>query len=184
MIESLKILLKELEQTREEFWNITPEAGQFLNFLIKDRKYKKVLEIGTSNGYSGIWLAEALKQTGGHLYTIESNKKIRYPIALANFQKSGLTKYITPILGHAPEDLPKTPLTFDMAFFDATKKDHIRFFEVLEKRIHKGGMIVTDNIISHAEPLAPYIKAIKKNEKWFSVTLNIGAGLMLSYKVD
>lgn len=170
-----------MEKTREEFWNIAPEVGQFLNLLIRDRKYKKVLEIGTSNGYSGLWLAEALSHTNGKLYTIESHRKGRYKLAEKNFQKSGL-KNVHLILGHAPEDLDKLIGKFDMAFFDASKRDHIDFFKCLEKRINKGGLVITDNIGSHRKELAPYVKLVKKQKNWQSVKLEIGSGLLVSFK--
>lgn len=176
-------LLKNLEKTREKYWNITPETGLFLNLLIKDRKYKKILEIGTSNGYSGIWLAEGLKATNGHLYTVESHKKERFNLATENFKKAGLSKYITQILGHAPEDIPKTPRKFDLAFFDATKYEHIDYFNTLKTRIKKGGIIVTDNINSHEKELAEYRRAVTKNPQFHSVKLDLGTGLLLSYRL-
>lgn len=180
MESKIQSVLKTLELTRQKYWNIAPELGQFLNLLIKDRKFKKVIEIGTSNGYSGIWIAQALKKTGGHLYTIESNKIERFPLAVANFKKAGVNNLITQILGHAPEDIPKRPAIFDMAFFDATKFEHPQYFDHLKRRIHKGGIVITDNIYSHKNPLQPFIEKIKNNKNWLSVELNIGDGILLS----
>ena len=137
-------ILKELEKSRENFWNITPDVGAFLFTLIKERNYKIGLEIGTSNGYSGIWLSKALEEQGGHLYTIESHAQ-RFQMAEENFKKAKI-KNITQIKGHAPEAIPKKPKMLDFAFFDATKYEHIKYFEILESRIKKGGMIITDNI--------------------------------------
>ena len=182
MESKIKNLLHELEKTKEIFWNISPEVGKFLNLLIKDRKYKTILEIGTSNGYSGIWLAEALKKTKGHLYTMESNLKKRYPIAVNNFKKSGLSTYITTILGHAPENIPKTPKIFDLIFFDATKEEHLEYFEALKCRVKRGGIIITDNIISHKKELKNFIKTLENLPSWHSIILNIGSGLMLSIR--
>ncbi len=180
---SILLLLKSLEKNREIFWNITPEAGQLLNLVIKNRKYKKVLEIGTSNGYSGIWIAEALRKTGGHLYTMESNLKERIILAAKNFKKSGLAKHITLIPKHAPEEIPLSPKIFDLAFFDATKNEHLSYFLAIKDRIQKGGMIITDNIYSHTQALKPYLKTISTNRSWQSVKINIGTGLLLSLKI-
>lgn len=174
-------LLKQLEKSSKTFWNIAPEAGQFLNSLVKDRQYKKVLEIGTSNGYSGIWLAEALSQTKGQLYTMESHKE-RFKLASENFEKAGLKKHITQIAGHAPEDFPATPPIFDMAFFDATKDEHLAQFQILKSRIKKGGLIATDNIHSHKEELKDYLKIVKATPGWRSTELNLGTGLLISFK--
>ena len=68
--ETQKVLL-ELEKTQKQFWNISRVTAEFLYTLICDKKAKSVLEVGTSNGYSGIWLGKAVKKTGGHLTTIE-----------------------------------------------------------------------------------------------------------------
>ena len=66
MNEVTRSILKQLEQTSQEYWNISSQSGNFMNMLIKLMKAKDVLEIGTSNGYSGVWIADALKETGGH----------------------------------------------------------------------------------------------------------------------
>ncbi|PKL36448.1 hypothetical protein CVV38_00895 [Candidatus Peregrinibacteria bacterium HGW-Peregrinibacteria-1] len=182
MQQNIKDLLQELESTRETYWNIPPETGRYLNKLIKDRKYKHILEIGTSNGYSAIWIAEALMHNNGTLYTIESHKKLRFNLAKENIARSGLTNIIQ-ILGHAPEDIPLTPKYFDMAFFDATKKEHLNFFKTIENRINLNGMIITDNILSHQEVLTPYIEHLKSLPSWKSQIYPLGTGIMVSEKI-
>lgn len=174
-------LLKSIEHTSNTYWNISSATGQFLNLLIKNQNYKTVLEIGTSNGYSGIWLAEALNQTKGRLYTMESHKKDRFYLAQKNFQKSGL-KNIVQILGHAPEAIPKTPKYFDVAFFDATKEEYILYFQTLKSRLKKGGLIIADNFHSHAKALKKFTKTIKNDQKWKVFELNIGTGILIGIK--
>lgn len=181
MKERIKKVLKELAKTRVEFWNISPETGKFLNYLIKDRKLNTVIEIGTSNGYSGMWLAEALSHTDGHLYTIESHRE-RFHLAKENFNKSRLSGNITQIRGHAPEALPQTPKFFDMAFFDATKEEHFEHFNILKNRIKKGGIIATDNSISHKKELSTFTKIITNEPGWQTFNLKIGSGLLISIK--
>ena len=182
MKKKISNLLKELELTRKTYFNISPQTGKFLNLLIKDRKFKTILEIGTSNGYSGLWIAEALSHTEGHLYTIESHEKDRYHLAKKTFSSSGLNAYITLILGHAPKAIPKEPKHFDMTFFDATKYEHIDYFKTIEHRIKKGGMIITDNAISHKKDLREYFDNIKNNPNWKNYTLHLGSGLLISIK--
>jgi len=192
-------ILKDLESTQNEFWNIGPKVGQFIYDYILENEYKIVLEIGSSNGYSGIWIASALKdlsQKNGFnmddfdpdnhqymLYTIESNLKKRYPLALENFNKSGLGGFITPILGHAPEDIPKKPKMFDFAFFDATKHEHVDYFNVIKDRINVGGSIITDNISSHREAFGCYIETLKNLPNWESREVDLGTGLLISRRV-
>ncbi len=185
MLPRIQNLLKSLEVTRETFWNIHEETGKFLNLLIVSQKYKTVLEIGTSNGYSGIWLAEALSHTKGHLYTIESNLKLRFHLATENFKKSGLSKYITQIPGHAPQAIPPStakPKKFDLVFFDATKHEHISYWKLLKNRINKSGTIITDNAISHKKELTQFIKEVQKNKNFTSVILPVGTGLFIAIK--
>ena len=182
MKNSITKTLKSLEKTRSKFWNISSETGEFLNLLIKDRKIKKIFEIGASNGYSGIWIAEALKETNGHLYTMESNKN-RYQLALKNFEKSGLKKYITLIQGHAPEDIPKNFKKFDLIFFDATKYEHLSYLQSMLPHTKINTLIITDNINSHKKELSSYIKNIKSLKNWLTIKLNIGTGLLISYKL-
>jgi predicted O-methyltransferase YrrM len=87
--EKTEEILHNLEQTAKDFWNIDRESANFLNMLIKALNVKNALELGTSNGYSGIWIANALKETGGKLTTIEFWDK-RLNVALDNFKKARL----------------------------------------------------------------------------------------------
>lgn len=182
MQEKTKTTLLELEKTASKYWNITREVGQFLNLLIKDRKYKKVLEIGTSTGYSALWIAEALSHNKGHLYTIESHQKERAKLAKENFKKSGLAAHITLIEGHAPEAIPSSPKHFDLIFLDATKYEYPQYFAVLKNRLKKGGMIIADNAESHKKELKEYRKLLENSPNFENFHLKIGSGLMVSIK--
>ena len=182
MKKPLSNLLKSLEKTQSKFWNISRDTAIFINALIKESGYKTVLEIGTSNGYSGLWIAEALSQNKGMLHTMESHKKERYYLAQENFAKSGLQKYIHQILGHAPEALPKTPKIFDLIFLDATKEEYLEHFEALKHRVRKGGMILADNLYSHPVPLKPFVEKISSTPGWKVYEMNIGTGLLVAVK--
>jgi predicted O-methyltransferase YrrM len=186
MNKKIKNLLISLEQTRSTFWNISKETGLFLNQLIRTNNIKTILEIGTSNGYSGIWLAEALSHTKGHLYTIESHKKLRFPLATENFKKAKLTQHITQILGHAPDVIPKKPKYFDLIFLDATKYEHPDYLKAILPRTRKGSIIITDNAISHKKELKPYFKAAKeianKTKSLKNFLLPLGSGLFISLR--
>jgi predicted O-methyltransferase YrrM len=198
MNRKIKSLLSSLEKTRHLFWNISKETGLFLNQIIRVTNTKTVLEIGTSNGYSGIWIAEALMQNSKksatkitkskpkpisktfRLYTIESHKKLRFNLATENFKKAKLTPFITQILGHAPDVIPPKPAKFDLIFLDATKYEHPDYLKAILPRTHKGSIIITDNAISHKKELAPYIKNLKKLKNFETNLLDIGAGLLIT----
>lgn len=204
MDKKIKKLLNSLDRTRSKFWNIPQETGLFLNQLIRNSNIKKILEIGTSNGVSAIWMAEALKEKAEkngrkksksasskthHLYTIESHFKLRFPLAAKNFRKAGLTPYITQILGHAPEVIPKKPKFFDLIFLDATKYEHLDYLKAILPRTrkssttHESSIIITDNALSHKKDLLPYFKKVKKLKNFETHLIKIGSGLLVSTRI-
>lgn len=172
----------ELEKTSSVYWNISRDTAIFINSIIKESGYKTVFEIGTSTGYSGLWIAEALSHNKGHLYTMESHAKGRYTLGQENFAKSGLQKYITHILGHAPEDIPENPKKIDLLFLDATKEEYVEHFDALKDRINKGGMIIADNLYSHPIPLKPFVDKIKNTPGWKVYEITMGTGLLVGIK--
>src|SRR3989344_4908807 len=120
-------LLNELEifgKEHEGYYNIPAETGKFFYNLVLISKAKKFLEIGTSNGYSTIWLAEAAKHNKGKVITIEISKH-KVNIARQNFKRAKLNKIITMIHGDALKEIPKLKGKFDFMFIDAIKEDYI-----------------------------------------------------------
>jgi predicted O-methyltransferase YrrM len=102
-------VLRELENIKGReslFWNVPRTTGEFLNILVRVSGAKKALEIGTSNGYSGIYIAEGLSHNGGLLYTVESNGE-RFRLAAKNFAAAGVADFVRQVKGHAPEILPE-----------------------------------------------------------------------------
>lgn len=175
---------KELEETQKNYWNIARETANFLNLLIKTAQSKKVLEIGTSNGYSAIWLALALQETGGHLTTIEFWEK-RQCIARENFKICNVDKIITPIIGSAfdiMEELHNKSEKFDFIFIDANKTEYLKYYQLADKMLEKGGIIAADNVLSHEQKVQPFVDAIKNNPEYQTEILNLPAGLLLARK--
>lgn len=179
-------LLQSLEKSREQFWNISPEVGNFLYETIIKNDYSQILEIGSSNGYSGIWIASALSKlqtpNKATLYTIESHKE-RFALSKENFEKSGLNKFIIHINGHAPECIP-TNKNFDLAFFDATKYEHESYYQTIKDNINIGGIIIADNIHSHKDQMNSYIEALKNDKNFDSKESTLGTGLLISKKIS
>jgi predicted O-methyltransferase YrrM len=174
-------ILKEIEtfsgENKNPFWIITHETGEFLNKLIIENNFKKVVEIGTSIGYSGIWIAEALKHTGGKLYTVESHDE-RYKTAHENFIKAGVENYVIQLKGHAP-DVPVNDM-IDLLFLDATKVEYISYLTAFLFHMKKGGIIIADNALTHKKELAAYKKYIFNSPQLKSELLKIGNGLFFS----
>ena len=198
-LETLSIL----DKTREDFWNVDIESANFLSLLIKTKGAKNALEIGTSNGYSAIWLANALKETGGKLTTIEFWDN-RLNVAIENFKKAGVDDIIETRLGQAVMileemfmdfypgkntdnisnlDFNKTEeKLFDFVFIDANKSEYIKYFKLIDPMLKKGGMIVADNILSHYKKVEPYVKAITTHPNYQSQLIPLDTGMMISFK--
>ena len=180
-------LLSELDKTREDFWNVDNGSANFLSILIKINNSKNALEIGTSNGYSTIWLANALKTTGGKLTTIEFWDN-RLNVAIENFKKAGVENIIESRLGQAVMILEemaysKNPPLFDFVFIDANKSEYIKYFKLIHPRLKKGGIIAADNILSHYKKVEPYVIEITNHKEYQSQLIPMDTGIMVSYKL-
>lgn len=177
-------VLSGLEETQKQFWNIARVTGEFLYTLIKAEGSKNVLEIGTSNGYSGIWLGKAVKENGGHLTTIEFYDK-RLDVAKENFKTCGVSDVITTLKGSALMHLEYLPDDFeiDFAFVDANKSEYIKYFEFIDKHMKKSGIIACDNVLSHEAKCKPFIDAINSNPNYENVVIPLPAGLSLARKI-
>lgn len=184
-----KDILIGLEQTQKEFWNLDRNCANFLNILIKIKGARRVLEIGTSNGYSGIWILQALKETKGKLTTIEFWEK-RQSVARKNFALCVPDVEVEPKIGSAVvvlEDLleeieQNKREKFDFIFIDANKKEYIKYFELVDKMLEDKGVIVADNILSHFEKVEDYVKTLQQRSDYQSQILDMGAGMMYSIK--
>ena len=177
MNKKVESTLKKLEKTGKEFWIVSRETGEFLNRLIREENIKSVVEIGTSIGYSGIWIAEALSHTGGRLYTMESHDE-RFNQAKKHFQEAGLTKYITQLKGHAPDI--EIPDICDLLFLDATKAEYLSYIKTFLFHMKKGGIIVADNALSHRKELSEYEQYIFNSDQLKSDLLEIGKGIFVT----
>lgn len=177
-------ILKELEKTQRDFWNISRVTAEFMYNFIVDSGIKSVIEVGTSNGYSGIWLAKALKRTGGRLVTIEFYDK-RLDIAKQNFEKCGVADIIETKKGDAATILEHLPDDYkvDFAFIDACKRQYIDFFNLIHPHLVVGGYIACDNVISHAPKVQTFLDAINNSPEYENVVLPLPAGLSFGKKI-
>lgn len=128
-----------------EDMNIPARDGEFLYDLIVKNGYTRALEIGTSTGHSGIWIAWALSKTGGKLTTIEIDES-RHAEAVRNFQAAGLADYIDARLADAHDLVRELPGPFDFVFSDADKDWYIRYFQDVAPKMVAGGCYATHNI--------------------------------------
>ena len=182
--EETEKVFQELEATQKQFWNVARSTGNFLNMLIKMNGCKRGLEIGTSNGYSGIWQGMAFKANGGQLMTIEFYDK-RQIIALENFRRCGVEDVIDSRVGDACTILEylKDDENFDYVFIDASKPQYLKYFELIRPHLVKGGVICADNVTSHREKVQDFLDAIIADEEFQTEILDLPAGLSVSYRL-
>jgi len=189
MNERILAVLEKLENVpgkQEKFWNVSVETGKFLNILTSSSHAKTVLEIGTSNGYSGIWFAEALSHTDGKLYTVESHKE-RFGLASQHFKEAGVDGSVEQIFGHAPEVFATSKfkdrgLMFDIIFLDATKMEYASYFDAVLPLLKINGLLLADNMLSHEQTLESFLNMVKQKRELRSVVLPLGSGLMVATK--
>lgn len=190
--EKVNRLLVDLEKSSGQFWNVPREVAQILYFLVRARLPKRILEIGTSNGYSSIWLAKGLADNSGDfgaqgcLYTVESHQE-RFEMAANNFQLADLSLWIKQIKGHAPEVFVNDPEValgdFDMYFFDATKKQHLDFLKMGFPLLKNGGLVVADNVLSHAKEMRTFLDYAEEMGSLRGEVVSVGDGLYLGVKL-
>jgi predicted O-methyltransferase YrrM len=126
--------------------NVPDVDGKVLHDLILKNGYTKALEIGTSTGHSGIWIAWALAKTGGKLITIEIDRR-RHEEALRNFEEAGLSSYIDARLGDAHQLVPALEGPFDFVFSDADKNWYKNYLEAVLPKLEAGGCFTAHNVL-------------------------------------
>jgi predicted O-methyltransferase YrrM len=161
--------------------NVTADTGQLLRILVRATGARRILEVGTSNGYSTLWLAWAATETAGHVTTPERAAD-KASMARANFERAGLAPRITVREGVALETLATLDGPFDLIFLDADRPSYLAYAEALLPLLKVGGLMVTDNVVSHANELPEFLARIKSDPTLDSVTLPAGNGEELTYK--
>jgi predicted O-methyltransferase YrrM len=164
--------------------NIPTVDGQLLYDIITKNNYKSALEIGTSTGHSGIWIAWALSKTGGRLTTIELDEQ-RHQTALGNFRQAGVFEYITAIRGDAHSKVKELKGPFDFVFSDADKDWYKNYFIDTDPKLKPGGCFTAHNVYERSYKgsgqriFLDYVKSLPNYE----TTVNSsGGGVSISYK--
>jgi len=179
----IMVVLEDLDKNhRRGNMNVPVEDGRLLRLLAETIGAKHVVEIGTSNGYSALWMMIALQKTGGHLTTYEIDRN-RADQAIANFKRAGVEKDVTLVFGNAHEEVLKlSDKPIDMLFLDADKEGYIDYLNKLVPKMRPGGLIVAHNMNTRqAHP--PFVEAITKNQELETLFLHMNnAGVAVSMK--
>lgn len=191
MSETLQELLTELEQFGQQndavvserprrMLNITRDTGAFLSVLVQATNAQRVLEIGTSNGYSTLWLAQAAQRIGGQVTTVEL-AELKLEMAAKNFARSGLSKVITQHRGEAGILLESLDdACFDLLFLDSKRSDYVQWWPNIQRVLRKGGLLVVDNATSHADEVADFIAQVASDPNFTTCTVPVGNGEFLA----
>ena len=155
---------------------VAPTTGRFLFALAAAQAGVEVLEVGASRGYSSIWLAAGARVLGGRLVSLESDPQ-KWSAWHENVAAAGLEEWAELVEGDAFLTLRETEDTFDIVFLDAEKDDYEALFGLVRPLLEPGGLVVADNVLSHAETLAAYSAARQADPTLSSVTVPLDRGL-------
>jgi caffeoyl-CoA O-methyltransferase len=162
---------------------VSEEDGRFLRILIASTHRKRALEIGGASGYSAIWMAQAMRLTGGTLVTIEYDPQRAKELA-DNVRRAGMTDVVRVVAGDAFKEIPKLQGTFDFVFLDAWKRDYRRFFDLVLPRLDTGGLFTAHNVVNKRSEMGDFLDAIQHNPAvWTTIVAPSGEGISISYKV-
>lgn len=159
--------------------NIEPESGRFLSMLIRAQQSKSILEIGTSTGYSTLWLAEAARQTQAMITTLEVDAE-RVIQAKQYATEIDLADLINFKVIDAQVYLEAEKEIFDFILLDAERDAYVSYWPHLSRLLKaKGGLLVVDNVISHAAEVEEFIALIQQDPHFIMSIVPIGAGLLM-----
>jgi len=160
------------------YLNLEPATAEFVSLLIRIAGVRDVLEVGTSNGVSAIWIADALSSTGGHLTSIERDD-VKHREAQANLAYVNLDRHVDLLLGDATEIIRKLTGPYDCVFFDADRITAPQQLELLLPKLTRPALLLADNVLSHPQEIAGYLAMIATLPQASSSVLAVGKGLSI-----
>jgi len=159
---------------------IGPERGEILDEMLVKHRPSTILEVGTLVGYSAIRMGRHLKK-GQKITCVELSEEMART-ARSNFDKAGLSDRIEVIVGDAKKVLPSLKGSFDMVFLDAEKVEYLTYLKSVERMLHKGSVVVADNVRSHAAKVTDYLEYVRNSGKYksayrdFPIGYNVATG--------
>ena len=163
--------------------SVSEEDGRFMRVTVMSNGSKHALEIGSAFGYSAIWIGLGLRQTGGHLTTIEYDAA-RAKAAADNIRRAGLTDTVTVISGDAFKEIPKVAGTFDFVFLDAWKPDYKKFLDMVLPRLAPRGLFLAHNVVNKQAEMKDFLSAINDNPALATTIVRPGSeGMSVTVKL-
>jgi len=163
-----------------KYLNITRDTGEFFTVLVKATKTKNILEIGTSNGYSTLWLASALPESGT-VTTIERSEQKAIE-AKANFERTKMLEKVRLLIGNASTLLDDLKEEFDIIFLDADRSLYISFIPHILRLLKPGGIMICDNAVSHEDELKAFMEFFATRSDYKTCLVPVGKGEFIACK--
>ncbi len=168
------------QERSKKMLNLEPETAHLLHILARYGKSTHLLEIGTSNGYSTIWLTWAASITGGRVISIDRDAG-KQALADANLRTVGLRELVDLHCGDATEIVTHLPGPFDWVFFDADRYSAPTQLMRIIPKLVVGAMVLADNVLSHPNEIAGYLNTLETQPQFDRAILPVGKGLSLAY---
>jgi predicted O-methyltransferase YrrM len=192
MDERLRELLREIEKNGLEndarasdrarmMLNLEPASAQLLSILVRASGVTRALEIGTSNAYSTIWLAWSLAPAGGRIISIDRNPD-KHALARENLRRADLLDRVELRTGDAAEIVRQLSGPFDLVFLDADRWKFPEQLQILLPKLASKVLVIADNVHSHPEEIADYLKLISSLADFQHTTVPVGKGLSIAYR--
>jgi predicted O-methyltransferase YrrM len=169
------------QERNKKMLNLEPETAQFLSILIRSSRRTRLLEIGTSNGYSTIWLAWAMSLNGGHVISIDRDAD-KQSQADANLRRAGVREWVELQCGDATEIVAGLPGPFDCVFFDADRYSAPAQLSLLMPKLAQDVFLLADNVLSHPTEIAGYLRVLETLPQFDRIIVPMGKGLSIAYR--
>jgi predicted O-methyltransferase YrrM len=161
--------------------NLEPDTALLMSILVRSSRRRQLLEIGTSNGYSTIWLAWAAAPCGGRVLSIDFNPE-KHARADANLHRANLRHVVDLRLGDATEVIPTLAGPFDFVLFDSFKTMEGIQLGLLLPKLAADVLVLADNALSHSEEMAPYLARVAAQADFDHLVVPVGKGLSVAYR--
>ena len=176
-------LLERIKAADTDLLAVSEEDGRFLRVMVVTSGATNALEIGGANGYSAIWIGLGLRETGGHLTSIEYDPA-RAKAAAENIRQAGLADIVTVVPGDAFKELPKVAGQFDFVFLDAWKRDYKRFYDLVLPRLRRRGLFLAHNVVNKQSEMRDFLAAINNDANVSTSIVSPGAeGMSVTVKL-
>jgi predicted O-methyltransferase YrrM len=164
--------------------NLRPETAGLLAVLVRGAQAKRILEVGTSNGYSTLWLADAAQATGGHVESLDIDPR-RSEQACDNVERAGLKGLASCRTASAAQALSEYPDdAWDLIFLDAERSEYASYWPNVRRTLAPGGLLAVDNAVSHAAEMAALDRLLAEDPRLTTVLVPIGDGLIVAVEGD